>query len=66
MVAEYAGISFYEALELPVDMFRNMLRNTIIDKLNQTPKGKEILKTWRRMNITEVDDKNIDFFKQFT
>jgi len=64
LVAKHANLTFQSALELPVDIFRCVLRDAIISKMRQSEKGIERLNTWRRMNNTELDDTNIDFFSK--
>lgn len=54
-VANYGNFSIHEALELPCDMFLLMLKNSIVDKLNETEEGREYLAKCERLAVKEID-----------
>ena len=54
-VIEYSGLSYYDALELPCDVFALMFKHSIIDEYNKTPEGREYLEKCKRLQQTEID-----------
>lgn len=54
-MAEYARLTFHEALELPVDLFMLCCKNWYVDRLMQTEAGREYLETCERMKQTKMD-----------
>lgn len=52
---EYSGLNYYEALELPCDLFQLMVKNSIIDELQQTKEGRQYLDDCKRLEATEPD-----------
>lgn len=64
---DYANLSFYEALELPIDLFLLMRKNYITQKLKQTPEGVEYLQQAERLNVTKPERgiaKKLESFKK--
>jgi hypothetical protein len=51
----YSNLTYYEALELPVDTFLLMVKNSVIEELNSTPEGRKYLEDCRRMEVTKPD-----------
>lgn len=54
-VMDYGRLTYYEALELPCDVFKLMLKNAIVDKLKETEEGREYLKKCERLSVTTPD-----------
>lgn len=54
-MAEYAGISIREALELPVDLYMLCHKNWTIDRLMQTQEGRDYLDDCKRLRQTKMD-----------
>lgn len=54
-VAEYARLSFWEALELPCDLFMICYKNWVVDRLMQTEEGRKYLDDCERMKKTKLD-----------
>lgn len=63
-VAEYAGISLLDALQLPIDLYLAIRRAAYIDLLKKTPAGREYLKTAERLQNKEVDIKGVEEMKK--
>jgi hypothetical protein len=63
-VIEYSGLNYYEVLELPCDVFMLMNKNSIMDTLNSSEKGREYLKKIKRLNTTDTDEADFNTFKQ--
>jgi hypothetical protein len=54
-VVSYSGLNYYEVLELPLDVFLLMQKNSIIDDLNKTEEGQKYLEDCKRLNTTSLD-----------
>lgn len=54
-VIAYSGLNYWQALELPCDVFRLMLKNSIIDDLNKTEEGREYLAKCKRLSQTDIE-----------
>lgn len=54
-VIEYSGLTYYQVLELPIDVFQLMLKNHYLDELNSTQEGRDYLEKCKRLNTTEAD-----------
>lgn len=54
-VMDYGGLSYFQALQLPVDLFLLMKKNAFLDKMNATDEGKQYLKDCERLRTTEPD-----------
>lgn len=55
----YSGMNYNEVLALPVDIFRLMQKNYMIDELMKTEEGREYLQDCERLNNTEIDIKSL-------
>lgn len=54
-VMDYGRLTYYEALELPCDVFKLMLKNAIVDGLKETEEGRDYLAKCERLNKTTPD-----------
>lgn len=54
-VAQYAGVSFQEALELPCDLFLLCRKNWVLDRLSASEEGRAYLEDCRRLTQTVPD-----------
>lgn len=54
-VMDYSRLNFNEVLELPCDVFKLMIRNSIIDELSKTEEGREYLQKCERLKQTKPD-----------
>ena len=54
-VAEYARLNFWEALNLPCDLFMLCRKNAIMSKLEQTEEGRQYLADCERYKQTRMD-----------
>jgi len=54
-VMDYSRLNYFEVLELPVDTYLMMLKNSVIDELNSSEEGREYLEKCERMKITSID-----------
>ncbi len=62
-VMDYGHLSFYEALNLPCDVFMLMVKHSTIDNLSQTEEGRKYLADCERLKVTTIDvDGLIDTF----
>lgn len=61
-VIDYSGLTYYEVLQLPADIYLLMVKNHYIDELNRTQEGRDYLAKCQRLNTTEV---NRDEVKKF-
>lgn len=61
-VIEYSGLTFYEVLQLPVDVFMLMVKNSYVDELQSTQEGREYLAKCKRLNTTEADRNGVSKF----
>lgn len=59
MVMDYSGLNIHQALELPCDMYRLVVKNATIEKLQQTEEGRKYLADCERMKKTTPDFKAI-------
>jgi len=60
-VMDYGNLSYYQALELPCDIFQLMVKNQYINELQQSKEGREYLEECKMYNTTTPD---IDGLKQ--
>ena len=63
-VAEYAGISLFEALDLPVDLYMLFYKNSVVDRLMQTEAGRQYLEDCERYKQTKPDREALNRLKQ--
>jgi len=42
-VMDYSRLNYFEVLDLPVDTYLMMLKNSVIDELNSSEEGREYL-----------------------
>lgn len=49
----------WEALDLPCDMFMLCYKNHTVDRLRQTPEGREYLEDCERLQKTKLDKKGL-------
>lgn len=63
-VIQYSGLNYYEVLELPCDTFMLMNKNSIMDTLNSSEKGREYLNKVKRLNTTDTDIDELRKFNQ--
>lgn len=54
-VMEYSNLNYHEALSLPCDVFRLMVKNHTVDELSKTEEGREYLAKCERLNTTSID-----------
>lgn len=54
-VIDYSGLSYYDALDLPCDVFALMLKHSIIDDYNKTEAGREYLEKCKRLQQSDID-----------
>jgi hypothetical protein len=52
---DYGRLTYYEALELPCDVFKLMLKHSIVDSLRETEEGREYLEKCERLSVTTPD-----------
>lgn len=52
---DYSRLNYFEVLDLPVDTYLMMLKNSVIDELNSSEEGREYLEKCERMKITSID-----------
>ena len=64
MVMEYSNLSYYDALELPTDVFLLMRKNRYIELLNATREGREYLEKCERIAISEPDTEGLKRLKE--
>lgn len=55
----YSGMNYNEVLALPVDIFRLMQKNYMIDELMKTEEGRQYLQDCERLNNTKIDIKSL-------
>lgn len=63
-MAEYAGISLFEALDLPVDLYMLFYKNSVVDRLMQTEEGRQYLEDCERYKQTKPDREALHRLKQ--
>lgn len=54
-VMDYGRLTYNEALDLPCDVFKLMLKHSIVDKLMETEEGRDYLKKCERLAMTKPD-----------
>ena len=54
-VMDYGNLSYYEAIELPCDIFKLMEKHSTINELNQTEEGRKYLEDCERLSNTTID-----------
>lgn len=54
-VIRYGGLSYHEAMALPCDLFQLMVKNSVLEELEQTREGRQYLADCRRLETTEPD-----------
>lgn len=54
-VMDYGHLSFYEALALPCDVFKLMLKHAAIDNMMQTEEGRKQLEDIERLKTSDID-----------
>ncbi len=54
-VMQYSNLNYYQALELPCDIFQLMVKNHYIEQLQQSEEGRKYLKECELYNETEPD-----------
>lgn len=54
-VIDYSKMSYTEVLELPTNVFKLMLKHSVIDSLMQTEEGQKYLKKCERLKATTPD-----------
>lgn len=59
-VMDYSRLNYFEVLDLPVDTYLMMLKNSVVDELNQSEEGREYLAKCERMKVTDLD---VDAFR---
>lgn len=59
VVAEYAGLSFEEIEDLPLETWLILRRDAMITKMRQTEKGREYLANAWRLQQTAPDRKKL-------
>ena len=55
----YSGMNYSDVLDLPVDLFRLMQKNYIVDELMKTEEGREYLQDCERLHNTKIDIKSL-------
>lgn len=55
MIAEYAGLSFYEIINLNICEYMQLRRDAYVYSLNRTEEGRKYLKNAKRMEQTEPE-----------
>lgn len=58
-VMTYSGMNYSDVLDLPVDLFRLMQKNYIVDELMKTEEGREYLQDCERLHNTKIDIKSL-------
>jgi len=58
-VIEYSGMNYEQVLDLTVDTFQLMLKNHVIDRLNQSEEGRQYLADCTRLQAKEPDMKAV-------
>lgn len=54
-VAEYARLTFWQALDLPCDLFLLLYKNAYVERLMQTEEGRQYLEDCERYQQTKPD-----------
>lgn len=52
-VMDYSKLNYFEVLNLPCDVFKLMVKNSLIDEYNQSEEGRKLLTEWRNYRKTE-------------
>ncbi|MDO4778509.1 MAG: hypothetical protein Q4A42_03020 [Tissierellia bacterium] len=58
-MSEYAKCSLFELLKLPLQVYLLIKKDSWIDSMNSTEKGREALKDFWRLSQTKADLKKI-------
>lgn len=58
-VMTYSGMNYSDVLDLPVDLFRLMQKNYIVDELMKTEEGRKYLQDCERLHNTKIDIKSL-------
>lgn len=58
-MSEYAKCSLFELLQLPLQVYLLIKKDSWIDSMNSTEKGREALKDFWRLSQTKADLKKI-------
>lgn len=54
-VIHYSGLNYFQAMQLPADLFLLMAKNDFVDELNQSEEGREYLAKCKRLATTDID-----------
>ena len=54
-VMDYSHLSYFDVLNLPLDVFMLMRKNYIIDELRQTEEGRKYLDDCERLKRKDMD-----------
>ena len=54
-VMDYGHLSFYQALDLPCDVFKLMLKHATVEQLMQTEEGRKQLEDIERLKTSSID-----------
>ena len=54
-VVTYSGLNYYQVLDLPVDVFMLMVKDSMVEDLMKTEEGRKYLDDCKRLNQTEID-----------
>lgn len=52
---DYGRLTYHEALDLPCDVFKLMLKHSIVDQYMETDEGREYLAKCERLKVTTPD-----------
>lgn len=63
-VMKYSGLNYNETLNLPVDTFKMMVKESVIDEMSRTKEGKRILENYHCYKKTQLDNSDILELKQ--
>ena len=54
-VIHYSGLNYFQAMQLPADLFLLMAKNDFVEELNQSEEGREYLAKCKRLATTDID-----------
>ena len=63
-VIRYSGLNYFQAMQLPCDLFLAMAKNDYVDELNQSEEGREYLERCKRLNTTDIDLEGLKDFEK--
>lgn len=63
LVMDYGNLNYFQALELPCDLFLYLVKKATIEKLESTEEGREYLEKCERMQQTSIDLKGLQKYK---